>query len=106
MTANEKRAIALLKTLGLVAEDGVYLRWMEAAVKVFDQEAERRGEERERRKLRTRLVSRLAAVRLLEQMARRDGDAVDLAARRAQLSLMNEILNESKARRARGGKRS
>ena len=46
MTANEKRAVALLKTLGLVAEDGVYLRWMEAAVKVFDQEAERRGEER------------------------------------------------------------
>ena len=46
MTANEKRAVALLKTLGLVADDGVYLRWMEAAIIVFEQEAERRGEER------------------------------------------------------------
>lgn len=45
MTANEKRAVALLKTLGLVADDGVYLRWMEAAIIVFEQEAERRGEE-------------------------------------------------------------
>lgn len=46
MTANEKRAVALLKTLGLVADDGVYLRWMEAAIIVFEQEAERRGEDR------------------------------------------------------------
>lgn len=46
MKANEKRAVALLKTLGLVADDGVYLRWMEAAIIVFEQEAERRGEER------------------------------------------------------------
>ena len=46
MKENEQRAVALLKTLGLVADDGVYLRWMEATVKVFEATAERRGEER------------------------------------------------------------
>ena len=53
MSAYEQRAVALLKTLGLVADDGVYLRWMEATVKVFEATAERRGEERVLRFLRT-----------------------------------------------------
>ena len=37
----------------LLDDDGVYLRWMEATVKVFEATAERRGEERVLRFLRT-----------------------------------------------------
>lgn len=84
MTANEKRAVALLKTLGLVADDGVYLRWMEAAIIVFEQEAERRGEER-----------------VLRWLRRQDFHGIVYNYKKWKLDLEYVLID----RRARGGKR-